>query len=258
MPVIDLHCHVLFDMDDGCKTIEQSVQLCETAWQNGITHIAATPHFLTYFNSDEFFEKRNRNVVMLLEQLKRSNIPLKLMIGAEVACSNAMFHFDKMKRLTINSSRYLLLEFPFEVRNLSVIFDYVDFIYDCGLIPIIAHPERFSFFQSDYDLINELAGMGCLFQVNTHSVSGLFGRKPQMLALSMLKQGFVDVLASDAHSPKSRRSTDVKNHFHRFPHGIVTPQQLDQMTRQIPAMIAMDKDYKPQRSGFIKKYRGAF
>lgn len=256
--MIDLHSHVLFDIDDGCKNIEQSISLCEIASQNGITHIAATPHFFTYFNSNEFFEKRNRNVRALSEQLQRNNIPIKMMIGAEVACSNSMFHFDKMKRLTINSSRYLLLEFPFDMTKTSEIFDYVDFVYDCDLIPLIAHPERFSFFQDDYDLINELAGMGCLFQVNTNSVSGLFGKRPQMLAISMLKQGFVDVLATDAHSPKSRRSADVKNHFERFGQGIITPEQLDRMTRQVPAIIAMDKDYKPQRSGYIKKHRGAF
>lgn len=256
--MIDLHSHILFDIDDGCRDIEQSLQLCDIAAQNGITHIAATPHFLTYFNSDEFFEKRNRNVRALSEQLKLNNIPVKMMIGAEVACSNAMFYFDKMKRLTINSGRYLLLEFPFEVTDTAELFDYVDYVYDCGLIPLIAHPERFSFFQNDYDLINELAGMECLFQVNTNSVSGLFGKKTQMLAVSMLKQGFVDVLATDAHSPKSRRSTDVNNHFELFPQDIITSKQLDDMTRQVPAAIAMDKDYKPQRNGYIKKQRGVF
>lgn len=254
--MLDMHCHVLFDIDDGCKTLEDSVQLCSIAVQNGITHIAATPHFLTFFEYEDFFEKRNRNVRILMDELKKQTIPLKLMIGAEVACSKAMFHFDMMKRLAINSGRYLLLELPFADTELSELTDYVGFVFDCGLVPIIAHPERYTYVQKDYNIVNELSDQGCLFQINSTSLCGLFGKRARAMASEMIRCGFADIIATDAHSPHSRRKTDFLHQLEQFPQELISDDALDKMTRQTPALIAMNKAYKPERGEYIRKHIG--
>ena len=116
-----------------------------------------------------------------------------------------------MYKRQINNSRYLLLEFPFIPVKEEHLMEYADCVFDNGLIPIIAHPERFEIIMNNYDIINELGDKGCLFQINCFSLLGGFGRRVKKLAMAMLKNGYADILATDAHTSSGRRSINLKD-----------------------------------------------
>ena len=117
MKMIDLHCHILYDIDDGAKTKEDSAALLHTAVQNEIKAIIATPHFNDYSAVDEFVAKRDERVKFLREFIGEKGLDIGLGAGAEVFLQNDVFSDCDLSPLCINGSRYLLCEYtlrPFD------------------------------------------------------------------------------------------------------------------------------------------------
>lgn len=102
---------------------------------------------------------------------------------------------DQLKRLSLGGTRYLLAEMPFSPIPMEDVFDYVELIFDQGLIPVIAHPERYAYFQENYDIPNLLLEKGAVLQVTAQSLVGAFGPKPMKLAQAMLRADAIDCLA---------------------------------------------------------------
>lgn len=213
--MIDIHCHILNNIDDGARDIEQSLRMCKIAEQNGIKHIVATPHTNTIDNIDRFIEVRDERLKALRKQTELRGIKVNLYPGAEVFVDDDVFFANNLKRLTINGSKYLLVEFSFREMNVKKIFGYLDEIAKMGLIPIIAHPERYEMFQFDYEAINELARRGAIFQINADSLASLEGPQEFELAYSMAYNGVASFIGTDAHSPHHRSNNlmEMMNYF---------------------------------------------
>lgn len=202
----DLHCHILFNMDDGPADINGSLELCAVAWRNGIGHIAATPHIAELGKTNAFLERRRTKLEELRGALEKSDIRVALYPGAEVMLGGGEFEPECLRRLTINHSRYLLIEFPFTGFEVRWMIRYVKELGVLGLVPIFAHPERYPLFQRDYGALEQLMEAGALLQVDASSFCPTGSRAERKLTEKLLRRRAASFLATDAHSVFSRSS----------------------------------------------------
>lgn len=217
--MIDIHSHVLFDIDDGSEDLETSIEMCRDAYKNGCEALFLTPHFFDFKSLSFFVKERDSKIEILREALEDENIPLKLYAGAEIFLSDKIFSADNLDDLTLNNSRYLLCEMPlgpFDTRHVLMWFDE---IIDRGYIPVLAHPERYYEFHRNYDLIDELLDRDVIFQVNIDSLTGKNGAKAQGMAVDMICRKIAFLMASDAHETDYRH-TRLKEKIREMPEEI--------------------------------------
>ena len=201
--MIDIHTHIIYDVDDGSDTIEESVAILKSAVLNGVTDIVLTPHYIepTEYNK----EKVLNNFKQLKQEAEKQNIQVKLYLGNEIAMyGNVLQILSQTDIASLANSKYVLIEFPM---NIDV--DYVsDTIYEMrikGLVPIIAHPERCECFRRHYDRIVEAVEEGALIQCNTGSILGVYGNTAKKIVKKLLKDGLIHFFATDTHSTKYNR-----------------------------------------------------
>lgn len=206
--MIDIHCHVLPSIDDGAEDIETSLEMLRIAERDGIKKIIATPHF--YRN---YYEVPYEEVIKRTEELNKiaveEGINVKIFPGQEVFLDKYTIQNYKEGIIGgLNNSKYMLLELPFDELPKYA----VDTIYELkvlGVIPIIAHPERYEYVIKNPEVLNGLIEEGCLFQINAGSVKGIFGKKVQKTSKLLIENGVCDFLATDAHTI-GRRCPELK------------------------------------------------
>lgn len=238
--MIDIHNHILFDIDDGAKTIEDSLQMCRDAHANGIDKIVLTPHFVNYKNIDDFVEERNEKIFELRNMLKAENIPVKLYSGAELFLNDNIFAADSLDDLTLGDSRYILCEFPLGPFNVSRVPEWIDELIDRGYVPVVAHPERYYEFHRNLFIIDELIDREVVFQVNFDSLTGLNGNSAQMMSLDMVERGIAKLIGTDAHHPIYRHNR-IKEKIENLPEDI-TIDMLKECMQINPQKILENKD----------------
>jgi protein-tyrosine phosphatase len=196
----DLHCHILHDIDDGPATLGESVDLCRIAWDNHIERIVATPHITAVPGMDDFLKTRDARLDELKKALVKLDIRVDIFAGAEVYVTDEMIMTRCLEQLTLHHSRYLLAELPQTETRLPQLMGYLDTIKSRRLIPIIAHPERYVYFQRDNDMLNILLDRGALLQVNAASLCRPGDRAIYNLAKKIVRSRAASFLATDAHS----------------------------------------------------------
>ena len=192
--MIDFHSHILPQIDDGSVSFEETINMLKEAKQTGFTKIISTSHYLEgYYESDE--SSRNE----LLQQIKEKNIGIDLYLGSEVYISENMIEFLETKKAsTINNSRYVLFELPMGSKTIltkEIIYRLIENNY----LPIIAHPERYSYVQDNPEYVEELLEMGAMFQSNFGSIIGLYGKKAEKTVKKLLREDLIQFLGSDVH-----------------------------------------------------------
>ena len=197
--MVDTHNHILFDIDDGCRNIEESIVLLKRMEELGFNKIILTPHYIkgTEHNSNNYEKEYKLN--QLKEKLKENKINIELYLGNEIFITDNIVELLKNDNIcSVNNSRYVLIELPFE----SEIIGLADILYELRynkLIPIIVHPERYTYFQKDTNKIETLREEGTLFQVNYSSILGFYGKGAKKTMKYLLKNGYVDFLGTDIH-----------------------------------------------------------
>lgn len=253
--MIDIHCHILNEIDDGARDLETAIRMCHMAEINGIKHIVATPHTNTVDNIGHFIEVRDERLETLRKHIAQRGIDVKLYPGAEVFVDDDIFFANDLKRLTINSSRYILIEFNFRNVKIRKIYDYLNEIIDAGLVPIIAHPERYEFFQFDYDAVNSLAKNGVIFQINASSLASLDGLQEFELAYSMAYNGLASFIGTDAHS-LTHRANNLSEMMRYFPPDI-SHYNMQMMVHDAAKAVLTDSAIPLAKRSEIQK-RGSF
>ncbi len=190
--MIDIHCHILFGVDDGPQRLEDSIALARALVADGITHIVSTSHILDPALSMERIE---RGITSLEAEFSGRGIELQLLPGGE---NHYTLPLEEMRAHTINGGRYLLLEFPHNDLPVSA-GELIFSLLSAGLVPIIAHPERNGSLLRNPDLLQPLIEQGALAQLTAASLAGDFGSPVRQCARYMLKKGLVHFIASDAH-----------------------------------------------------------
>ena len=199
--MIDMHTHILPQIDDGAKDLETAEKLLLVEETQGVREIVFTPHYYGQKRSlQQFLEQRNESV-----QTLQACIPptLKCRLGAEVHITGVNDPSDdKLCALAIEGTRYVLMELPFTGRwNKSLFTRIESFIADTGYFPIIAHAERYERFRKNPFILNELVKKGCLIQLNTHA---FLRKSTQRFAYALLKRGLVHCLGTDTHDTDNR------------------------------------------------------
>ncbi|WP_263384754.1 tyrosine-protein phosphatase [Granulicella arctica] len=201
--MIDLHHHLLPGLDDGSKTMENSVAMAKLAAADGITHVVCTPHANGKYVYDPAVNEAL--VVEFRDLLAADNVPLTLGLGCDFHLSydNIQDAKDNPARYTINNLSYLLVEIPDYglPRGLTEIFYELQL---AGMTPILTHPERNPTLQSDMSRLEEWLRGGVLIQVTGDSVRGSMGKAAEKMAHQLLTDRWVHFLATDAHNVTSR------------------------------------------------------
>lgn len=202
--MIDLHCHILPGIDDGAKTIDDSIDMAHAAVKEGITHILATPHHMT-----RHWENDKSNVINLVNELQKElkyrGIPLTIFPGQEIRLyGNLIEDIEQDKILFIDEQKqYLMIEFP-----TTSIPNYTErLFYELqlkGVIPIIVHPERNRIIQEHPNRLRNFVNKGALAQLTASSYTGGFGKKIQKLSSQLIGSNYVHFIASDAHNITNR------------------------------------------------------
>lgn len=198
----DIHCHILYDVDDGSVSIEESLELLKAMKEVGFNNIIMTPHYIENTNYCSLNNEKLTKLNILREEVKKHNIDINLYLGNEIFINDHIVEGIKKNEIyTLNGTRYLLFELPFHNRILNL----MDIVYEikvAGFIPILAHPERYDHFQDNYKYVDELKDEGLLFQCNFSSIIGAYGKHSEKLMKYMLKKGYVDYLGTDLHHLK--------------------------------------------------------
>lgn len=199
--MIDIHTHILHDLDDGSSSLEESIEIIEQAVKNNITDIVLTPHYIKNSKYNANNKEKQNKLNQLKEELTKRNININLYLGNEIFIEQDIISLSK-EISTINNSRYILIELPLASKYIFLE-ETLEEIHKKGLIPIIAHPERYLAYYCDYEFFINLKEKGCLFQGNLGSLFNYYGRKSRKMLKKMLKLNLIDFIASDIHKPYS-------------------------------------------------------
>jgi protein-tyrosine phosphatase len=197
--MIDIHSHILHGVDDGAKTLSDSVAVVRELVGCGVTDIIATPH---YVEDTRYTVERKENLALLKglrEKLVAENIDVNIYLGNELYISENILQWLKKGVVSpLSDSKYLLVELPLngEYQNYEdLLLELIQFGYKV----ILAHPERYEIFKEDYSLLVNLWGEGVLLQCNIGSFVGKYGREALKLARRLAKDKRIFALGSDIH-----------------------------------------------------------
>jgi protein-tyrosine phosphatase len=198
--VVDIHSHILPEVDDGPKSWDMSVAMCRAAAADGITHMVATPHANDRYHYDREYLA---GLVAHLQELI-GDAP-KLILGCDFHLSydNLRDAVANPTRYVIDATRYLLVEFS----NYSIPQQTSDSFFklgDCGITAIITHPERNPILRETPQRVLEWAEQGCVVQMTGSALTGFWGERTRRAALWLLEHQAVHVLATDAHDTEKR------------------------------------------------------
>lgn len=199
--MIDLHAHILPGVDDGAGELTAALDMAALAAESGVTAIVATPHSNLPGGRPNYWGPELRRRFAALEQaLEEAEIPVAVLPGMEIFGTPQVPELLRQGRLiSLAQSRYVLLEFPFRDYGQEATAVLAE-VAALGYRPVVAHPERYRYVQSDPALLDRWVELGCLLQVNKGSLLGRFGRAEELLALALVERGFAAFVASDAHS----------------------------------------------------------
>ncbi len=230
--MIDLHSHILFETDDGSKSLEESVIMAKEAYDAGFTTICCTPHYLEP-QYKKTKEENTKTLERLKEELEKNNIPMELFLGNEIYIVN---NIEELVENNITSrmgnSEYILFELPLFQKLTNA----VDIIRNLPYTKLIlAHPERYEYVQKDISYLDDFIEMGVLLQGNYESILGKYGRTAQKTLKKLLKQKKIDFLSTDTHK-KSSTYTKMEE-IQRKLRKIVKEDYYNSLTFEIPNEI---------------------
>jgi protein-tyrosine phosphatase len=201
---VDVHCHCLPGVDDGPRTLDDALDLCDALVADGVTTVIATPHQLGSYDGVNTAASIRSAVVALAAELADADIPLEILPGADVRVDERLLRLlaaDKI--LTAGDlGRHLLLELPHEifVDPLPAIVS----LGDRGVQAIMTHPERHRYLANGLDRIVEWVAAGAVVQITAGSLLGDFGGLANQEAWRLVHAGLVSLVATDAHDCRRR------------------------------------------------------
>ena len=199
---VDIHSHILPGIDDGAKNIEESLKLISVMKKMKFYKIIATPHTYPGVHSNTIDTIKNSfNYVMK----KNKNQNIKIDFATEYMIDNYLGLKADCKELMCLKDNYVLVEMSYIAPSDNLL----EIIYKIcvnGYIPILAHPERYRYYFSDYDMFYKLKKRGCKFQLNLFSTIGYYGKDITKITNKLLKDNLIDFVGSDIHNSRHLRN----------------------------------------------------
>ncbi len=236
--MIDFHTHILPNIDDGARNIEETFNLIEEAKQAGFDQIVLTPHYMErYYETD--VAEREVWLDAISKNLYIKNYDGKLYLGNEIYMSeNLIKLLENAQASTINNTSYVLFELPLNAEPLNL-YDVIYEMQQYKIVPVLAHPERYSFMRKEPELLYDLAQKGVLFQSNFGSIIGQYGNGAKIFVKKMFENNYVHFLGTDVH----RQNTIYK----KIPEclmeiqSIIGEEKLKEITTTNPALALANK-----------------
>jgi tyrosine-protein phosphatase YwqE len=202
---IDIHSHLLPGIDDGARTIEETLSMTRALQSFGVTQFITTPHIIQHVwdNTHAQIQTKRDNTVLEFEKNK-IQVPFKA--AAEYLMDDQFVKLFESHNLLTLKDNYVLVEMSYinaPIQLYSILFD----LQIAGYIPVLAHPERYLFYHKNPNEFKKLKKAGCKFQLNMLAVTGYYGKEVTVIAEDLLKKGMYDFVGSDVHH---------KNHIAAF------------------------------------------
>lgn len=236
--MIDFHSHILPNIDDGSRSIEETFNLIKEAKNAGFEAIISTSHYMeNYYETNA--PEREVWIKAIYDNLQAKNIDINLYLGNEIYLSeNIIKLLEEGKASTINDTSYVLFEMPLNVEPMNL----YDIIYDMmqyKLVPILAHPERYSFVQNEPELVYDLIQKGVLMQANYASIIGYYGQKAQIIVEKFFENNMIHFLGSDVHRQNSiyPKIPEILKNIS----GIIGEEKLKELTTINPRLVLQNK-----------------
>lgn len=249
--MIDIHSHILPNIDDGSKDMDISIEMARLYIENGFHTVVATPHYVENSTMDNSYYKNIEILDNLKKELKLNGISLDIYLGNEIyICDNLFKNLQNEKITTLNNTKYILVELPFmdlPKNCLSVI----DKLITLDYIPILAHPERNVVICEDINVLYDLIVKGCLVQINIPSIEGKYGLEIKEATENMLKYNMVHFIGTDAHS-NLRRSPNVARGIEIIKN-IVGEEKFVELALDNPKNMLLNKNIKDVEPIYYKK-----
>ena len=236
--MIDFHTHIIPNIDDGSRNIEETFNLIQEAKEVGFEGIVLTSHYIeNYYETD--VPERDIWVKAISDNLKAKGIETNLYLGNEIYMSENMMNLlIDGKASTINNSSYVLFEMPLNVEPMNL-YDVIYSLQENKLVPVLAHPERYSFIQKEPELVYDLIEKGVLMQANYGSILGQYGEKAEIIVRRFFENNMIHFLGSDVHRQNSiykripRALEEIKD--------IVGEEKLEELTTINPKLALENK-----------------
>lgn len=207
--MIDFHSHILHGVDDGAKDENMTIEMLKLAEKSGTRAIVATPHFFRGRFQTSYGEMK-KEVAKLKTLAKENHINIEIHCGQEIYYTDRILESFQCGDIgTIENSRYMLIELSLKEFMVDEVINDIYELQLKGIVPIIAHPERYKTFIQSPELINKFIEEGFLFQVNVGSITGDFGREVKKTAEIFVKHKIYSTIGSDAHR-MDNRTTDMR------------------------------------------------
>lgn len=232
--MIDLHCHIIPEVDDGSQSMEQSINMAREAEMAGFKILCCTSHYY----EGQFIVPRDiilQKLNALQQELNNNNIELELKSGTELFITPSIMELVNSKTIsTLNDTNYLLMELPLNntINNLEkIIFP----IQNAGITVILAHPERYACVKKDPNFVYNLINRGVLFQGNYASLIGKYGHEAKSTLKILLNNNMIHFLASDTHKDNSIY-TEFNDIFKEL-NSIIPQEQIKLITETNPQKV---------------------
>ena len=233
--MIDFHSHILPNIDDGSRSLNETIHILKEAQKAGFTKVISTSHYI-----EGYYETSEEERTKLLNEVKENFRDMELYLGNEIYITNQMSNLiSEKKASTINNSKYVLFELPMNTKSMEVK-EVVFRLMEKGYIPIIAHPERYKYVKENIEYVRELADMGVLFQSNYGSSIGMYGKKAQKTQKKLLEEGLIHFFGSDVHT--------VEQVYTKMPkilkklRKIISEEELEQLSTVNPQKVLDNED----------------
>ncbi len=254
-PFADIHCHLLPGIDDGANHWDDTLAMARMAVEDGISAVVATPHQLGSWS-----ENRGEAIRSLVdecnERLSAERIPLTVLPGGEIRIEPGLIEELVTGELVTlgDHRRHVLLELPHELY--FPIDGLMNELAARRITVLLAHPERNQGLLRQPDLAVDLVNAGCLMQLTAGSLCGMMGSHVDDMAVWMISEGLVHVVAPDAHSPRTRRP-QMSRAYDRICE-LVDVATADDLCCQNPALIAAGRSVPVGRRTVPKRRRSSW
>lgn len=207
---VDIHSHLIPGIDDGSKSMEQSVEMIKRLKQMGFKKLITTPHIMQY-QYDNTTDIILGGLQRVRQELEKQNIDIKIEAASEYFLDEHFLELIKERDVLTFGDKYLLFELSYTMKPLnleSAIFEMIA----AGYKPVLAHPERYLFLHKNFEEYKWLKRKGLLFQVNLNSFSGYYSKAVQKVANRLAEEGLIDFIGSDTH--KERQLVHLEKNLH--------------------------------------------
>lgn len=239
--MIDFHSHIVYDVDDGIDTIENAIQIIKDAKNAGFNKMILTPHYMQGCYDVPANEIQKR-IEILKQKCEEEKIDMMLYQASEIYITDDIIEIlQKNLASSINASHYILIETPMSIEPLELT-EVIHILIENGKIPIIAHPERYTYIQKEPNKVLELMKHGVLFQANYGSILGQYGKEAKKTVKRLLKNNSIHFLGTDTH--KTGYIYQNMDKIKRKLRKIVREEQIEELTTQNAQKVIRDEEIK--------------